>query len=121
MAIGNLGQVGAEGFQLCCLLRVDDAQWGGFGLVFARKIPSGVVVFITLCVDKKMGFAALAIGVGGCGEHFGAFDRQKFDVKSELPALGGCDGRADAGVTARADAQRDDFYGGALELALLKD
>ena len=46
-------------------------------------------------------------------------DGQEFDVKRQLPALGGGDGRANAGVAARANAQRDDLDGAAVEAGLL--
>ena len=51
LAIENPGQVGAEGFKFCRLFHVDDAEWGGFGLVFVGEIPGGVVVLVALCVD----------------------------------------------------------------------
>ena len=115
-AVWKSSGVRAEGFEFAGGDDADDVRRGCFGLVCFSEIPSGVVIFVALGVDEEMGFAALAFGSCSGGEDFSALDWEEVGVAGELPALGGGDGAADAGVAAGADAEGEGFDVGRVEV-----
>ena len=112
---GESSSIGAKGFQFGSGSDGDDVEWGGLGLVVFGEVPSGVVIFVALGVDDEMGFSALAVGGRVGSEDLVAGDGEKVDIAGELPALGGGDGGADAGVAAGANAEGDSLDGGRIE------
>ena len=112
---GESIRIGTKGFQFGSDGDGDDVEWGGLGLVVFGELPSCVVKFVTLGVDYEMNFSALAVGGRVGSEDFGAGDGEKVDIAGELPALGGGDGGADAGVAAGANAEGDSLDGGRIE------
>ena len=75
---------------------------------------------MALSIDDEMGFATQAIAASRGGEDFSAAYRAERCVPGQLPTLCHGDGRANAGVTARADAESETLDFLAVDLSLFE-